>query len=99
MSAPVDVLADYVTPVSVDAFGRFPGKRPGDRFEVMYHGKAYIATVQAGKAHQLSNGSVLRDVRFQQVEGPVTRMFAACPIIARAVAATSHGKGARHGIA
>lgn len=97
--APVDVLADYVTPASVDAFGSYPGKGPGDRFEVMYHGKVYQATVQAGAAHQLSYGPVLRNIRFQQVEGPVSRMFTACPIISRAAAATSNKKGRRHGIA
>lgn len=86
MTAPVDVLVDYVTPVSVDAFGSYPGKKPGDRFEVMHHGKVYVAEVLPGNARMLPNGSILRNVRFRQVEGPVSRMFVACPIIARAVA-------------
>ncbi|WP_414555721.1 hypothetical protein [Stenotrophomonas forensis] len=73
MSAPVDVLADYVTPVSVDIFGSYPGKKPGDRFEVMYRGRVFTATVQAGELHRMSNGSVLRNIRFQQVHGPVAR--------------------------
>lgn len=89
MSAAVDVLAEYVTPVSVDAFGSYPGKRPGDRFEVMYHGKVYVAEVLPGPARTLPNGSILRDVRFKQVEGPVSRLFVACPIIARAVDRTN----------
>lgn len=89
MSAPVDVLAEYVTPVSVDAFGSYPGRRPGDRFEVMYHGRVYVAEVLPGPARTQPNGSILRDVRFRQVEGPVLRLFVACPIIARAVALTS----------
>lgn len=96
MSAPVDVLADYVTPVSVDTFGTYPGKKSGDRFEVMYHGKVYVAAVQAGDARRMSNGSVLRDIRFQQVEGPVSRLFGPCPIIERAAA---RAVGGRHGIA
>lgn len=91
MSAPVNVLADYVTPVSVDAFGSYPGKRPGDRFEVMYHGKVYVVDVLPGNARTQPNGSILRDARFRQVEGPVGRMFVACPIIARAVAMTKGG--------
>ncbi|MBB4126258.1 hypothetical protein GGR77_001548 [Xanthomonas translucens] len=70
----VDVLLpDYVTPASVDTFGVFPGKKPGDQFEVTYHGKVYVATVQPGAANHLSYGPVLRDVRFRQVEGPVIR--------------------------
>jgi len=89
VTAPVDVLADYVTPVSVDKFGSYPGKKPGDRFEVMYHGKVYVAEVLPGNAHTQPNGSILRNVRFRQVEGPVSRMFVACPIIARAVAMAS----------
>lgn len=85
-------LADYITPVSVDHFGRYPGKKPGDQFEVMYHGKVYQATVQAGEPFCMPNGSILRNVRFQQVEGPVTRLFTECPIIARAVAKTAAAK-------
>lgn len=81
----VDVLADYVTPVSVDAFGSYPGKKPGDAFEVMYHGKVYVATVQQGKAYGTPSGSVLRNIRFQQVEGPVTRFFVEDLQISRAV--------------
>lgn len=81
----VDVLADYVTPVSVDTFGSYPGKKPGDVFEVMYHGKVYVATVQQGKAHTMPYGAVLRDIRFQQVEGPVTRFFVEDPQITRAM--------------
>lgn len=96
MSVPVNVLADYVTPVSVDTFGSYPGKKPGDRFEVMYHGKVYAATVQAGDSHRMSNGSVLRNVRFQQIEGPVSRQSGTCPIIERAAARNA---GGRNGIA
>ena len=96
MSAPVDMLADYVTPVSVDAFGSYPGKKPGDQFEVMYHGKVYAATVQAGDSHHMSNGSVLRNVRFQQIEGPVSRLFGPCPIIEKAA---TRNAGGRNGIA
>lgn len=75
-------LVDYVTPVSVDTFGRYPGKRPGDQFEEMHNGRVYVATVQPGPAHRTPTGAVLRNVRFQQVEGPVMRKFVACPIIA-----------------
>lgn len=90
-SATLDGLADYITPVSVDAFGSYPGKKPGDRFEVMYHGKVYAATVQSGRSHHLSNGSVLRNIRFQQVEGPVSRLFVSCQIIERAAARGAGG--------
>lgn len=96
MSGPVDVLADYVTPVSVDTFGSYPGRKPGDRFEVMYHGKVYVAEVLPGSARTRPDGSILRDVRFRQVEGPVSRLFGPCPIIARAAARGNRG---RHGIA
>lgn len=96
MIAPGAVLGDYITPASVDAFGSYPGKKPGDRFEVMYHGKVYAATVQAGDSHHMSNGSVLRNVRFQQIEGPVSRQFGPCPIIERAAARNA---GGRNGIA
>lgn len=50
MSAPVDVLADYVVPVSIDHAGRYPGKRSGDfwfkelngrRFRMELVGKPY----------------------------------------------------------
>lgn len=73
MNAPVDVLVAYVTPASVDTFGAYPGKKPGDRFEVMYRGRVFTATVQAGKSHRMSNGAVLRNISFQQVHGPVAR--------------------------
>lgn len=69
------VLADYTTPVSVDTFGSYPGKKPGDMFEVMYHGKVYMATVQSGEPLKQPDGSVLRNIRFQQVAGPVIRRF------------------------
>lgn len=87
-------LADYMTPVSVDAFGTYPGKKPGDVFEVMYHGKVYIAEVQAGDPRKMANGAVLRDIRFRQAEGPVTRNFVADPQITNFLA-----KEAAHGIA
>ena len=73
MTAPVSPLADYVTPVSVDTFGSYPGKNPGDRFEVEYLGKVYAATVQGGEPMRMPYGAVLRNVRFQQTEGPISR--------------------------
>lgn len=64
-------LSDYITPVSVDHAGAYPGKKLGDIFSVAHHGKLYVASV-VGEAHELPNGSVLCNIRFQQVEGPVT---------------------------
>ena len=67
------MLTNYVTPVSVDHAGAYPGKKPGDEFEVNYKGKVFAAKVQDGQPNIRPNGSILRDIRFQQVEGPATK--------------------------
>lgn len=67
-------MIEYTIPVSVDAFGSYPGKKVGDAFEVMYEGRMFTATI-VGNARHMPYGSVLRDTHFQQVEGPVKREF------------------------
>ncbi|QDJ96193.1 hypothetical protein Xoosp13_6 [Xanthomonas phage Xoo-sp13] len=67
-------MLEYTTPVSVDFFGTYPGKKPGDTFESMYEGRVYIVTI-VGKASIKSNGTILRDAHIKLVEGPVTREF------------------------
>ena len=66
-------LVRYVTPVSVDHSGQHPFKKPGDTFEVNYKGRVYAARVQDTQPREMPSGSTLRDVLFQQVEGPLTR--------------------------
>lgn len=70
-------LISYVTPASVDHAGQFPFKKPGDEFEIAYKGRIFVAKVQHGNPHMMPNGSVLRNVHFQQIEGPMTRWGAA----------------------
>lgn len=70
-------LISYVTPASVDHAGQFPFKNPGDQFEIGYKGRLFVARVQDGNPHMMPNGSILREVKFQQVEGPLTRWGAA----------------------
>lgn len=68
-------MIEYTTPVSVDAFGTYPGKKIGDTFEIMHEGRVYVSTI-VGKAVHVANGTILRDAHIQQVEGPVKREFA-----------------------
>lgn len=67
-------MIEYTTPVSVDTFGSYPGKKVGDVFEVMHEGRVFTATI-VGQANPMPYGAVLRDTHFQQVEGPVKRDF------------------------
>ena len=67
-------MIEYITPVSVDRFGSYPGRKLGDRFEQMHEGRVWRVEI-VGTAREQPYGAILRDAHFQQVEGPVNRAW------------------------
>lgn len=66
----------YITPVSVDTFGNFPGALPGDTRLEHWLGKLYLAEVLPGPSISTPYGAVLRNVRYTLLAGCTPRHLA-----------------------